>query len=84
MCALQKPCKHLSLALLMRKAAVQMCVFAGAPGGTSLASASIVCQGPGVPVPLTGSAALAAYSNTFQGIAFTQDSDPDGKTQSTL
>lgn len=52
---------------------------AGAPGGTTLASASIVCQGPGVPVPLLGSTSLAAYSSKFQGITFTQDTDPDGE-----
>ncbi|KAA6419052.1 MAG: hypothetical protein FRX49_03865 [Trebouxia sp. A1-2] len=51
--------------------------LAGAPGGTTLASASIVCQGPGVPVPLLGSTSLAAYSSKFQGITFTQDTDPD-------
>ncbi|KAL0028920.1 hypothetical protein WJX77_005850 [Trebouxia sp. C0004] len=51
--------------------------LAGAPGGTSLASASVVCQGPGVPVPLLGSASLAAYSSNFQGITFTQDMNPD-------
>lgn len=54
-------------------------MFAGAPGGTTLVSASIVCQGPGVPVPLLGSTSLAAYSSTFQGVAFTQDTDPDGE-----
>ena len=52
---------------------------AGAPGGTSLASASIVCQGPGAPVPLLGSTSLAAYSSSFQGVTFTQDMDPDGE-----
>ena len=54
-------------------------MFAGAPGGTTLVSASIVCQGPGVPVPLLGSTSLAAYSSSFQGVTFTQDMDHDGK-----
>ncbi len=54
-------------------------MFAGAPGGTTLVSASIVCQGPGVPVPLLGSTSLAAYSSSFQGVTFTQDMDPDGE-----
>lgn len=51
---------------------------AGSAGGLSLASASIVCTGPDVPVPMTGSTALAAYANTFQGVSLTQDTDPDG------
>lgn len=54
-------------------------VHAGSAGGLSLASASIVCTGPGVPVPMTGSTALAAYTSTFQGVSFTQDTDPDGE-----
>lgn len=55
-----------------------MWIDAGSAGGLSLASASIVCTGPGVPVPMTGSTALAAYANTFQGVSFAQDTDPDG------
>ena len=62
----------------------QFVTHVGAPGGTTLNSASIVCQGPAVPVPILGSAALAAYSNTFQGVAFTQDVDPDGKVRCQL
>ena len=54
-------------------------VDTGSAGGLSLASASIVCTGPNVPVPMTGSTALAAYANTFQGVSFSQDTDPDGE-----
>ena len=54
-------------------------VDAGSAGGLSLASASIVCTGPDVPVPMTGSTALAAYATTFQGVSFAQDTDPDGE-----
>ena len=28
---------------------------------------------------MTGSTALAAYADTFQGVTFTQDTDPDGE-----
>ncbi len=30
-------------------------------------------------MPLLGSASLAAYSSSFQGVTFTQDMDPDGE-----
>lgn len=57
---------------------------AGSPGGLSLASASIVCKGPNTLVPITGSAALASYASTFQGVAFQQDNDPDGEAVALL
>ena len=41
-------------------------------------SAAVRCDGPGTPVPITGSNALAVYAGNFQGVTFTADQDPDG------
>lgn len=53
----------------------------GSAGGTSLESASVSCQGPNTPLPITGSNALAVYAGNFKGVSFTTDRDPNGVQQ---
>ena len=80
-CNLAELCVHLVVMMVSYSKcsnASQWHASIGAAGGTSLNSASVACKGPGVPVPLTGSNALAAYSGNFVGVNFTPDTDPDG------